>query len=94
MLRRAPGNVPSFIELDHGDIVVMDGLAQSEYVHRTVSGPQGARFNLTFRWVTQHIASCPLTGVTCCTLPSCVQGLAEPGRGGGAATAVGVHPTQ
>ena len=29
--RRAPGNVPSSIRLDHGDVLVMDGLAQSEY---------------------------------------------------------------
>ena len=30
MRRRALGNVPSSIELDHGDILVMDGLAQSD----------------------------------------------------------------
>ena len=64
--RRAQGAAPSSIWLDHGDLLVMDGLAQSEYVHRTVSGLQGPRVNLTFRWITQHIASCPLTGVTCC----------------------------
>ena len=41
----------------------MDGLAQSEYVHRTESGLQGPRVILTFRWITQHITSCPLAGV-------------------------------
>ena len=57
----------------------MDGLTQSEYVHCTASGLQGPRVNLTYRWVAQHTASCPLAGVVGCLLPSCVQGLAEPG---------------
>ena len=34
---RAPGKVPSSIRLDHGDVLVMDGLAQSEYEHCTAS---------------------------------------------------------
>ena len=33
MRRRAPGKVPSSIRLDHGDILVMDGLARSEFEH-------------------------------------------------------------
>ena len=45
------------------------------FVHCSASGLQGPRVNLTFRWVAQHIASCPL-------LFSCVQGLAEPGPRG------------
>ena len=45
----------------------MDGLAQSEYVHRTVSGLQS---------VGQHDTL--LAGVMCCALPSCAQGKAEP----------------
>ena len=72
-------DVPSPIQLDHGDLLVMDGLAQSEYEHRTVSGLQGPRFNLTYRWVTQHAASCPLAGVVGCVLPTCARGLAVPG---------------
>ena len=36
--RRAPCDAPSSSRLEHGDILVMDGLAQSEYVHRTVPG--------------------------------------------------------
>ena len=78
MRRRAPGNVPSSIRLDHGDVLVMDGLAQSEYEHCTVSGLQGPRVNLTYRWVAQHTASCPLAGVVGCVLPTCAQGLVEP----------------
>ena len=73
-----PGDVPSSITLDHGDILVMDGLAQSEYAHRTVLGRQGPRVNLTYCWVTQHAASCPLAGVVGFVLPTCAQGLVEP----------------
>ena len=79
---RALDDVSCPIRLDHGDLLVMDGLAQSECAHRTVSGLQGPRVNLTRRWRTQYIASCPVTGVMCCALPSCVEGLAEPGLPG------------
>ena len=78
MRRCAPGKVPSSIRLDHGDILVMDGLAQSEYEHCTASGLQGPRVNLTYRWVAQHTASCPLAGVVGCVLPTCAQGLVVP----------------
>ena len=74
-----PGEVPSSITLDHGDLPVMDGPAQSEYEHCTAFGLEGSRVNLSYRWVTQHAASCPLAGVVGCVLPSCVQGLAELG---------------
>ena len=77
-VRRASSDVPSSITLDHGNLLVMDGPAQSECAHRTVSGLQGPRVNLTYRWVTQHTASCPLAGVVGCALPTCVQGLVEP----------------
>ena len=78
MRRRSSRNVPSSIRLDHGDTLVMDGLAQSEYEHCTASGLQGPRVNFTYRWVTQHAASCPLAGVVGCLLPTCAQGLVEP----------------
>ena len=77
-----PGDVPSSITLDHGDLLVMDGSAQSEYAHRTVPGLQGPRVNLTYRWVAQHAASCPLAGVVGCVLPTCVQGLVDPNSRG------------
>ena len=78
MRRRAPGKVPSSVRLDHGDILVMDGLAQSEYEHCTACGLQGPRVNLTYRWVAQHTASWPPAGVVGCVLPTCAQGLVEP----------------
>ena len=77
-VRRVPGDMPSLITLDHGDLLVMDGSAQSEYAHRTVPGLQDPRVNLTYRWVTQHAASCPLAGVVGCVLPTCAQGSVEP----------------
>ena len=77
-VRRGQCGIPSPIQLDRGDILVMDGLAY----HRTVSGLQGPPVNLTYRWVTQHITSCPLTRATRSTFPSSVQGLAEPGPQG------------
>ena len=52
--RRASSDVQSSITLDHGDLLVMDGLAQLEYAHRTVSGLQGPWVDLTYRWVTSH----------------------------------------
>ena len=71
--RRALGKVPSSIRLDHGDVLVMDGLAQSEYEHCTAPGLQGPRVNLSYRWVAQHTASCPLAGVVGGVLPTCAQ---------------------
>ena len=76
--RRAPGKVPSSIRLDHGDVLVMDGLAQSDCERCTASELQGPRVNLTYRWVAQHTASCPLAGVVGCVLPTCAQGLVVP----------------
>ena len=80
-VRRVSDSVTSSVTLNHGDILVMDGSAQSEYLHCAMPGLQGPRprVNLTYRWVAQHTASCPLAGVVGCLLPSCVQGSAEPG---------------
>ena len=65
--------------LDHGDILVMDGQCQDEFLHRTDPGREQERINLTFRWVKQHASSCPLfkAGVAC-WLPTCVQGCSFP----------------
>ena len=76
--RRAPENTPSQIWLDHGDLLVMDGLTQYEYVHSTASELEGPRVNLTYRWISQHIRSCPLAGLIGGALPSDAQDLAEP----------------
>ena len=52
--------------------------AQSEYEHCTASELRGPRVNLTYRWVAQHTASCPLASVVGCVLPTCALGLVEP----------------
>ena len=61
--------------LDHGDLLVMDGQCQDEFLHCTDPGLEQERINITFRWVKQHVSSCPLlkAGVACC-LPTCAQG--------------------
>ena len=50
--RRAPENTHSQIRLDHGDLLVMDGLTQLQYEHSTASELLGPRVNLTFRWIS------------------------------------------
>ena len=65
MRRRAPGKVPSSIRLDHGDALVMDGLAQSEYELCTASELQGPRVNLPYHCVAQHcvLSTCRRSGL-------------------------------
>ena len=82
--RRTPEKTLSQIQLDHGDLLVMDGLTQYEYEHSTASELEGPRVNLTYRWISQHIRSCPLAGLIGGALPSDAQDLAEPhSRSGG-----------
>ena len=68
--------------LDNGDILVMDGQCQDEFLHRTSPGREQDRIYITFRWVKQHVSSCPLlkAGVACC-LPLCAQGSSVPVMG-------------
>ena len=68
--------------LGHGDILVTDGQCQDEFLHRTDPGLEQERINVTFRWVKQHVSSCPLfmAGVACC-LPTCAQGSSVPVMG-------------
>ena len=59
--------------LGHGDILVMDGQWQDEFLHRTDPGREQERINVTLRWITWHTASCALrSGVVCCA-PTCAQ---------------------
>ena len=74
--RRASKNSRSQIWLDHGDLLVMDGLTQYEYEHSTAFELEGPRVNLSYRWISQHIRSCPLAGLI--GGPSAAQDLAEP----------------
>ena len=65
--------------LGHGDILVMDGQCQDEFLHRTDPGREQERINMTFRWIKQHASFCSFlkAGVACC-LPTCAQGLSVP----------------
>ena len=65
--------------LGHGDILVMDGQCQDEFLHRTDPGREQERINIAFRWVKQHVSHCPSfkAGVACC-LPTCAQGSSVP----------------
>ena len=66
--------------LGHGDTLVMDGQCQDGFLHRTDSGREQERINVTFHWIKQHAVPCPLfkAGVACC-LPTCAQGSSVPG---------------
>ena len=46
--------------LGHGDLLIMDGQCQDEFVHCTNPGLEQERMNVTLRWIKQHVASCPL----------------------------------
>ena len=60
--------------LHHGDLLVMDGGCQDEYLHCTDPLRGGERVNSTFRWIRNHVPQCPLAaGVVCC-LPTCAKG--------------------
>ena len=60
--------------LHHGDLLVMDGRCQDEYLHSTDPRLDGERVNVTFRWLKNHVPQCPLgAGVVCCS-PTCVKG--------------------
>ena len=60
--------------LHHGDLLVMDGCCQDEYLHCTDPLQGGERVNNTLRWIRNHVPRCPLaTGVVCC-LPTCAKG--------------------
>ena len=77
--RSCPDDEGSLCCLGHGDILVMDGRCQDKFLHRTDPCREQERIHISFRWIKQHVASCPLfrTGVACC-LPTCAQGLSVP----------------
>ena len=47
----------SSCSLGHGDILVMDGQCQDEFLHCTDPGLEQERINVTFRWIKRHTAS-------------------------------------
>ena len=51
--------------LRHGDVLVMDGQCQDEFLHCTNCGLDQERINITFRWIKQHVASRVLLANVC-----------------------------
>ena len=45
--------------LDHGDLLVMVGQCQDEFLHCTDPGLEQERINVTFRWIKKHVAAVP-----------------------------------
>ena len=66
-------------KLGHGDLLVLDGQCQDEFLHCTDPASDQERINVTFRWIKQHVASCSfLRTVVACCLPTCARGLSVP----------------
>ena len=78
---RQSENTPCSIRLDLGDLLIVDGQTHLEYEHSTASELGGPWVNLTVRWISQHIPSCPLACGICCALPSGAQGSVGPYEG-------------
>ena len=78
--KSCPGNVTNSCWLGHGDLLVMDGQCQDEFLHCTDPGSDQERINVTFRWIKQYVAPVFFfeTGVACC-LPTCARGFSVPG---------------
>ena len=80
--RSCPDDEGHLCCLGHVDILVMGGQCQDKFLHRTDPCREQERINITFRWIKQHVRSCPLlkAGVACC-LRACAQGSSFPVMG-------------
>ena len=65
--------------LELGDLLVMDGQCQDDFIHCTNPVSEQERINVTFSSIRQHATSCSLlrTGLAC-SLPTCAQGSSVP----------------
>ena len=64
----------SSCRLHHGDLLVMDGRCQDEYLHCTSPGLADRRVNVTYRWIRYHTLKCHLAAGVLGSLPTCAQG--------------------
>ena len=64
----------SSCQLHHGDLLVMVGRCQDEYLHCTGPGLADKRMNITYRWIRYHTLSCPLAAGVLGSLLACAQG--------------------
>ena len=69
--------------LHHGDLLVMDGRCQDEYLHCTSPGLAEKRMNITYRWIRHHTFGCPLAAGVLGSLPACAKGSSVLGPGSG-----------
>ena len=69
--------------LHDGDLLVMDGRCQDEYLHCTSPGLAEKRMNITYRWIRHHPFGCPLAAGVLGSLPACAQGSSVLGPGSG-----------
>ena len=60
--------------LHHGELLVMDGRSQDEYLHCTSPGLADRWVNITYRWIGYHMLGCHLAAAVLGSLPSCAQG--------------------
>ena len=60
--------------MHHGDLLVMDGCCQDEYLHCADPGLEGERVNVTFRWIRNNVSHCLLGLGVMCSLPTCAKG--------------------
>lgn len=81
----AEGEQKTHVKLDlrDGDLCTMEGLFQKYYQHAVLRENKkvAARINITWRWVVEHAADCPLHGAEKCIMPYC-GGKAAPGMPG------------
>ena len=64
----------SSYSIHNGDLLVMDGRCQDEYLHCTSPGLAERRVNITYRWIRYHTLGCTLAAGVLGSLPTCAQG--------------------
>ena len=64
----------SLCSLSQGYTLARDGQCQDEFLDCTDPGLEQERINVTFRWMRQHITSCPLRVGVVWSPPTCAQG--------------------
>ena len=60
--------------MDHGDLPVMDGSCQDEFLHCTSPSLADRRVNITYRWIRYHPLVCRLTAGVLGSMPTCARG--------------------
>ena len=58
----------------HGDLLVMDGRCQDEYLHCASPGLEDKRVNISYRWIGSHTFGCPPAVGVLRSVPTCAQG--------------------